>query len=219
MGRACGGRGRRAAKAAEPDPAPGPAGGRGAWPSVTQAPLCLCFSIPFVPDLQALLTRRGLCRAVCQRLCPMSNSNNPTKRRAKSPSASAEGKRSRGWLITIPVLATEPNDPDDPAKGRHATGRIRYERDIAAAFADWPWCGQIEEGAQREDGASHGYLHWQIWMETGNPKKFSTVKNRLAKAGMPDAHIEPRKGTKAQAYAYVTKEETRVNHTIEINIG
>ena len=36
---------------------------------------------------------------------------------------------------------------------------------------------------------------------------------------MPDAHIEPREGTKAQAYAYVTKEETRVNRTIEINIG
>ena len=136
-----------------------------------------------------------------------------------SRSASAEGRRSRGWLITIPVLATEPDDPDDPAKGRHPTGGIRYERDIAAAFADWPWCGQIEEGAQRSEGASHGYLHWQIWMETGNPKKFSTVKNRLAKAGLPDAHIEPREGTKAQAYAYVTKEETRVNHTIEINIG
>lgn len=50
MGRACGGRGRRAAKAAEPDPAPGPARGRGAWPSVTQALLCLCLSIPLVPD-------------------------------------------------------------------------------------------------------------------------------------------------------------------------
>lgn len=94
----------------------------------------------------------------------MSNSNNPTKRRAKSRSASAEGRRSRGWLITIPVLATEPDDPDDPARGRHPTGGIRYERDIAAAFADWPWCGQIEEGTQREDALAHLAFHREHWI-------------------------------------------------------
>jgi hypothetical protein len=65
--------------------------------------------------------------------------------------------------------------------------------------------GQMEEGHQIKGNAHHGYLHYQIYVENNNPIRFSAVKKAI-----PGAHIEPRKGTKRQAYDYCSKADTRI---------
>lgn len=105
-------------------------------------------------------------------------------------------KRSRTWMVTIF------EQPEGMAKPR-------TEDDVDDILTGLKWCGQLEEGHKTH------HRHYQLYVEAKNPIRFSTWK-RLC----PDAHVEPRKGTKEEAIAYVTKSDTRVDgpffHGIEI---
>ncbi|BDR52425.1 hypothetical protein KIM372_03320 [Bombiscardovia nodaiensis] len=133
----------------------------------------------------------------------MTSSHSTTPATTEGKPSNPHSSQSRGWMLTIPEQPTKP-DPDNPLGPRLPDGDPRTEQDLVTAFGNWPWCGQIEQGDET------GYRHFQLWMETPSPKRFTTVKTRLAQAGMSDAHIEARWGTKAQAFAYVTKDNTRV---------
>lgn len=63
---------------------------------------------------------------------------------------------------------------------------------------------------QLERGEQSGYEHWQIFVRFKNQKRFTTLRKQLASAGLATAHIEPRRGSVAQAVAYCSKEETRL---------
>ena len=64
---------------------------------------------------------------------------------------------------------------------------------------------------QREIGAEKGVEHIQAYIEFTIGKRFSTIKGYF-----PRAHIEPRKGSKAQARNYCMKTETRFHPPVEI---
>ncbi|MCL2861743.1 MAG: hypothetical protein FWE22_04970 [Firmicutes bacterium] len=86
------------------------------------------------------------------------------------------------------------------------------EEDLIQALSKYTWIGQLEKG---EKGGEQGYLHYQVYIENVRTIRFSTLKNKL-----PNAHIQERRGTRRQAYDYVTKETTRVGEIIgngEIN--
>lgn len=99
----------------------------------------------------------------------------------------SETKRSRAWMVTI---FEQPEGLEEP----------RTEADIDDILTGLRWCGQLEAGHEKQ------HRHFQLYVEAKNPIRFSTWK-RLC----PDAHVEPRKGTKEEAIAYVTKEDTRVS--------
>ncbi|MCL2255652.1 MAG: hypothetical protein FWC11_02210 [Firmicutes bacterium] len=80
------------------------------------------------------------------------------------------------------------------------------QEDLEKALSKYTWVGQLEKG---EKGGEQGYLHYQIYIENVRTIRFSTLKNKL-----PNAHIEERRGTRQQAYDYVTKERTRVGEVI-----
>lgn len=63
---------------------------------------------------------------------------------------------------------------------------------------------------QLERGEKSNYLHWQILLRFRHQKRFKTLKNQLSSAGLATAHIEPRRGSVAQAVAYCSKSETRI---------
>lgn len=94
----------------------------------------------------------------------------------------SQDTQARGWMLTLP----EEHYP-----------RERVEELLAKD--SYSYVGQLEEGGKT------AYRHWQIFLQTKSPTRFSTLKNLLAKA-----HIEQRRGTIAQAVAYVTKEDSRV---------
>lgn len=89
------------------------------------------------------------------------------------------GDRSRGWLLTLPAEA--------------------YSKEAIEAALE-PYSAYI---GQLEKGEHTNYLHWQIYLEHHEAIRFSTLKRLF-----PRGHLEARKGTKAQAVAYVTKSET-----------
>lgn len=60
---------------------------------------------------------------------------------------------------------------------------------------------------QLEKAPTTGMLHFQGYLETDRQVLLSTVKKI---AGFENAHLEMRQGTPAQAYAYASKEESRV---------
>lgn len=90
--------------------------------------------------------------------------------------------QARGWMITLP----EEHYP-------------REKVEELLAKDSYSYVGQLEEGGKT------AYRHWQIFLQTKSPTRFSTLKNLLAKA-----HIEQRRGTITQAVEYVTKEDSRV---------
>lgn len=96
-----------------------------------------------------------------------------------------ENVRSRGWLLTIF------EQPEGKEK--------RTESDIAEMLDPLPWMGQLEEGHETH------HRHFQIYVEAPNPVHFSSLKKRI-----PDAHIEPRHGSKKQAFEYCSKVDTRL---------
>lgn len=101
--------------------------------------------------------------------------------------SSKKDTRSRSWMVTIfeqPEGATKP----------------RTEEDVDEILTGLRWCGQLEEGHETHR------RHYQLYVEAPNALRFSTWK-RLC----PDAHVEPREGSKDQAIAYVTKSDTRVD--------
>lgn len=93
--------------------------------------------------------------------------------------------KSRGWLLTIF------EQPEGKEK--------RTESDIADMLDPLPWMGQLEEGHDTHR------RHFQIYVEAPNPIHFSSLKKKV-----PDAHIEPRKGSKKQAFDYCSKQDTRI---------
>lgn len=94
--------------------------------------------------------------------------------------------RSRGWLLTI--------------KAENRPFSV-----IENALSAYPFCGQLEQGEGK-----NAYQHYQLWLESGQPLRFSTLKKALESGGIEDAHCEMRQGTKQQAFDYVTKEATRI---------
>jgi len=64
------------------------------------------------------------------------------------------------------------------------------------------YIAQLERG---EQGGEQGFEHYQIYIENVQVIRFSTLKNLL-----PTAHIEQRKGTRQEAFNYVTKLHTRI---------
>lgn len=96
-----------------------------------------------------------------------------------------ENPRSRGWLLTIF------EQPEGKEK--------RTESDIADMLDPLPWMGQLEEGHETH------HRHFQIYVEAPNPIHFSSLKKKI-----PDAHIEPRHGSKKQAFDYCSKSDTRI---------
>ena len=74
--------------------------------------------------------------------------------------------------------------------------------DLQDALKNYTYIGQLEQG---EKGGEQGYKHYQIYIENPTQISFSTLKKLL-----PNCHLEKRRGTKQEAYDYVTKPETRI---------
>ncbi|MCL2861555.1 MAG: RNA helicase domain-containing protein [Firmicutes bacterium] len=99
--------------------------------------------------------------------------------------------RSRSWLVT------------------QSAEKIS-QADLITALSSYTWIGQLEKGEKSD------YEHYQIYIENIEPIRFSTLKKKL-----PNAFIGERRGTRRQAYDYVTKTETRIGEPIgngEINL-
>ena len=94
--------------------------------------------------------------------------------------------RSRNWVLTQNYKDEEPKDDD------YLLNEITNLRGISfTAF-------QLEQGEQ-------GTKHHQIYLSFKDAKSFTTIKRYF-----PTAHIEVMEGTPQQAYAYCTKEESRI---------
>lgn len=93
--------------------------------------------------------------------------------------------KSRSWLLTLPE-----------AKYDKAT--------LEAKLGNYTYIGQLEEGSET------GYRHWHVLIEQKSPIRFSTLKKKF-----PIGRLETRRGTVAEALAYVTKEETSLGVTIQ----
>lgn len=76
----------------------------------------------------------------------------------------------------------------------HFGGRIRY------------LTGQLEAGSET------GRWHWQLYLETTESMRISTVVNILKRifGKSTSVRVEVRRGSQQQAIAYVTKEESRI---------
>ena len=95
--------------------------------------------------------------------------------------------RSRSWVLT------------------QSAEKITQE-ELIDALSNYTWVGQLEKG---EKGGEDGYLHYQIYIENIEAIRFSTLKKKL-----PNAYIAERRGTRRQAYEYVTKAETRIGEPL-----
>jgi hypothetical protein len=87
---------------------------------------------------------------------------------------------SRDWIITLKAEGTS-------------------WADIEKKFDAYRWVGQKEEGSET------GYAHYQLAIMNDTPIRFITLKHKF-----PQIHLEVRRGTRRELYAYVTKEETRL---------
>jgi len=92
--------------------------------------------------------------------------------------------RTRSWMGTIPAE-------------RHD------EAAILEALEPYPYVGQLELGEVKTELNPDGYLHWQLYIEHKNAIRLGTLIKAL-----PGSHWEPRRGSKQQAFDYVTKAET-----------
>lgn len=101
-------------------------------------------------------------------------------------------KQSRGWLITASAERFSEAELLE-VLGKYAGGVM-----------------QLERGKEVSDKHPEGFLHWQIYVEHSTPIRFSTLRKLL-----PSAHLEPRRGSKRQAFDYCTKEDTRVSDPVE----
>lgn len=94
--------------------------------------------------------------------------------------------KSRSWILT------------------QSAEKVTFE-ELQQALEGYIYIGQLEQG---KEGGEQGYKHYQIYIENPTPIRFNTLKNKLF-----NAHIEPRNGTRRQAYDYVTKSETKIGET------
>lgn len=84
----------------------------------------------------------------------------------------------------------------------------KHDREaVEEALAPYTYVGQLECG-------ENGFVHWQVLIENETPVRFATLKRKL-----PTAHIEPRRGTVAEAVAYYTKEDSRVDGEAPLEHG
>jgi len=90
---------------------------------------------------------------------------------------------SRSWILT------------------QSADKITFD-DLQKALSDYTYIGQMEQGKK---GGEQGFKHYQIYIENPVSIRFSTLKKKL-----PNAHIEPRKGSKKEAFDYVTKSDTKI---------
>ena len=98
---------------------------------------------------------------------------------------------SRNFLITV-----FPNDnPDENGETHDALNPEEWE-DVR--YFVW----------QLESAPSTGKVHYQCYLETTIQKHFSQIKKF---AGLEEAHVETRKGTREQARAYCQKTESRID--------
>ena len=95
----------------------------------------------------------------------------------------------RDWLLTLPKQSCE-----------SASRLQQIFTDLAVVSAVF----QLEQGEQTS------YEHWQIFIRFRHQKRFTTLKRQLVSAGLATAHIEPRRGSVAQAVAYCSKTATRI---------
>lgn len=111
----------------------------------------------------------------------------------KDEEAAAKDVQARGWMLTIPAAT-------------HTTEEVRNV--MVALF----------EAAvfQKEVGGITGYEHYQCYGQCANPKRWSTIKRALTKAGFGDAHFEKQWATGAACYRYCTKEDTRLELPVVI---
>ena len=69
---------------------------------------------------------------------------------------------------------------------------------------------------QKEEGGETGYVHFQCFLQTASPMRWSTLKGHLTKAGFKDAHLEARKGSVADCVKYCTKQDTRIGEPVYV---
>ena len=95
--------------------------------------------------------------------------------------------QSRGWMLTIPA-------------DKHST------KDVHELL------GSIFTAAvfQKERGENTGYEHYQCYGQNVVPIRWTTLKNKLRKAGFQDTHFEKQWATGEACYKYCTKEESRL---------
>jgi len=91
--------------------------------------------------------------------------------------------QSRSWILT------------------QSADKISFD-DLQRALENYTYIGQMEQGKK---GGIQGFKHYQIYIENLTPISFATLKNKL-----PNAHIEPRLGSKKEAFDYVTKSDTKI---------
>lgn len=68
---------------------------------------------------------------------------------------------------------------------------------IEAALEPYSYIGQLEKAPET------GKLHWQVYVEHSNQVRFETLAKKL-----PGGHFEARRGARAAAIRYVSKEDT-----------
>lgn len=84
-------------------------------------------------------------------------------------------------------------------------GRELTEEDLVAAFEDWTWMGQLEQGGNTS------YKHYQIFMQAKSRVRLSSIRARLEKKhGIHVGYIEPRRYSVGSCVAYVSKDTTRL---------
>lgn len=104
-------------------------------------------------------------------------------------SSRSQPSSARDWLVTLPKQACE-----------SASQLQQIFTDLAVVSAVF----------QLERGEKSGYEHWQIFLRFKNQKRFTTLRKQLVSAGLATAHIEPRRGSVAQAVEYCSKVATRI---------
>lgn len=92
--------------------------------------------------------------------------------------------RERGWIVTLPANTYDKEQVEEGLK-------------------NYSYLGQLERGTGLTEASPEGYLHWQIYIENDECIRFSTLKNKF-----PKGHFEVRKGTKQQAFDYVSKSDS-----------
>lgn len=106
----------------------------------------------------------------------------------------ASDTQGRSWLLTINNPVEKGFIDDDTLK--------KYIEDISGIkYAIF----------QLEKGEKEGTEHYQLFLNFNFGKRFSSVKKLF-----PTSHIEKMKGTKEQARAYCSKEESRIGQVVEV---
>lgn len=104
----------------------------------------------------------------------------------KEDDVKAKVIKARGWLLTLPA--------DEYS-----------QQDVESNLSKYSYIGQLEKGKNNSEANPDGYLHYQMYVETENAIRFSTLKKMF-----PKGHFEIRKGTVKQAYEYCSKTDTRI---------